>query len=62
MDIDHLRARFPDENACRTFFESIYGEVDEFVRIAIVQSPIDSQAKVQGLGYMSVTSASGNLP
>ncbi len=23
MDIDHLRARFPDENACRTFFESI---------------------------------------
>ncbi|CAB1077541.1 hypothetical protein D1AOALGA4SA_12929, partial [Olavius algarvensis Delta 1 endosymbiont] len=21
MDIDHLRARFPDENACRTFFE-----------------------------------------
>ncbi|CAB1080686.1 hypothetical protein D1AOALGA4SA_8365, partial [Olavius algarvensis Delta 1 endosymbiont] len=35
---------------------------DEFVRIAIVQSPIDSQAKAQGLGYMSVTSASGNLP
>ncbi|CAB1070467.1 hypothetical protein D1AOALGA4SA_12653, partial [Olavius algarvensis Delta 1 endosymbiont] len=23
MDIDQLRARFPDENACRTFFESI---------------------------------------
>ncbi|CAB1070856.1 hypothetical protein D1AOALGA4SA_12784, partial [Olavius algarvensis Delta 1 endosymbiont] len=21
MDIDQLRARFPDENACRTFFE-----------------------------------------
>ncbi|CAB1074475.1 hypothetical protein D1AOALGA4SA_2824, partial [Olavius algarvensis Delta 1 endosymbiont] len=20
MDIDQLRARFPDENACRTFF------------------------------------------
>ncbi|CAB1070504.1 hypothetical protein D1AOALGA4SA_951, partial [Olavius algarvensis Delta 1 endosymbiont] len=23
MDIDKLRARFPDENACRTFFEFI---------------------------------------
>ncbi len=44
------------------FLSLSYGEVDEFVRIAIVQSPIDSQAKVQGLGYMSATSASGNLP
>jgi hypothetical protein len=44
------------------FLSPSSGETDDFVRIAIAQSPIYSQAKAQGLGYMSATSANGNLP
>jgi hypothetical protein len=43
------------------FLSPLYGEMDEYVRIAIVQSPIGSQAIAQGLGYLSATSANGNL-
>ncbi|CAB1067352.1 hypothetical protein D1AOALGA4SA_22, partial [Olavius algarvensis Delta 1 endosymbiont] len=52
---------FPMRMLVEHFLNPSFGEMDAFVRIAIVQSPIESQAKAQGLGYMSVTSASGNL-
>ena len=44
------------------FIEDDGNTRSDFVRIAIAQSPIYSQAKAQGLGYMSATSANGNLP
>jgi hypothetical protein len=39
----------------------LFGGTGGFVRIALAQSLIDFQEKVHGLGYMSATSANGNL-
>ena len=44
------------------FLSLLFGEMVVIARIVIAQRPILSQAKVLGLGYMSVKNANGNLP
>jgi len=44
------------------FLSPLFGGTGGFVHIAIAQSPILSQEKVHGLGYMSARRANGNLP
>jgi len=58
----NLKQDFPMRTLAENFLSPSFGKTGDFVRIAIAQSPIHSQEKAHGLGYMSATSANGNLP
>jgi len=50
MDIDQLRERFPDEDACREFFESSFGKIADVGHIVTAKSPIYFPGVVAALG------------
>ena len=61
MNTDQLRARFPDESACRQFFESIIWKNGRVCPIALAKSPTTFVEKPRGQDSMNVTSVNDNL-
>jgi len=61
MNTGQLRERFPNENACRNFFESIICQNGRFCPHFGFERSIAFQAKAPETVYTSVEGAKGNL-
>jgi hypothetical protein len=61
MNTLQIRARFPDESACRQFLNQSFGRIDVCAPIALVKSLIPFAEKPRDQDSMNVASANGNL-
>ena len=61
MNTDQLKARIPDESACRKFFESIIWKNGRVCPHCACESPTTFAEKPRGQDFMNVTSANDNL-